>query len=249
MTPSLFDLPLRMGDAAALADVLLDVLGAQPKPVTDEQRGRVASWSASLNFAAMRPCFASLERDPVHPVACYLCVDGVDDQPLLLRVAPSASPSSGLFPKAILIGRTHLKKFEVVLNAIPFGPGDHDRIAVFSEQVNPAFQPRRAGARPVVLVRGADPAGTFAAAFEAFRRVLKSTGQNQAAFGISEGQDPEHFYFAVVWSAIRAGWREGYALQGPSKLRRNYQDELHAVAHTVEIPAGATHDEILALIS
>jgi len=196
----------------------------------------------------MRPCFASIERDPVHPVACYLCVDGVDDQPLLLRVAPSASPSSGLFPKAILIGRTHLKKFEVVLNAVPFGPADCDRIAVFSEKVNPVFQPRRAGARPVILVRSADPAGTFAAAFDAFRRLLKSTGQNQAAFGISDGQDPEKFYFAVVWSAIRAGWREGYALQGPAKVRRTYEDELHAVARTVEIPARASRDEISALI-
>lgn len=238
-----------MSDAAPLAEIVLEVLGSQARPVTDEQRARGASRAASLSFAAMRPYLASLERDPVHPAACYLCVDGVDAQPLLLRAAPAASPSSGLFPKAILIGRTHLKKFEVVLNAVPFGPADHDRIAVFSEQVNPAFQPRRAGSRPVILVRSDDPAGTFPAAFEAFRGLLKTTGLNQAAFAISEGQDPDAFYFTAVWSAIRTGWREGYALQGPSKTNRKYEDELPAVAREVVIPPHAKPDEIAALIT
>jgi hypothetical protein len=243
-----------MGDAAALAEVLLEVLGPQPKPVTDEQRARVASRSASLAFGALKPYCASLERDPVHPAACYLSVDGVDGQPLLLRAAPATSPSSGLFPKAILIGRTHLKRFEVVLNAIPFGPGDRERIAAFSEELNAAFQPRRAGSRPVILVRAAHPAEAFPAAFEAFRRLMKTTGLNQAAFALWEGQDAEEFYFATVWSAIRAGWREGYALRGPSSLaipgvrRKPYEGEIEAVARTVEIPAGAAADEIGSLI-
>jgi hypothetical protein len=212
VTPTLFDLPLRLGDTAALAEVLLDVLGALPKPVTDEQRARIASRAGSVRFQNLRVYFGSLERDPVHSAAYYVCVDGIDDQPMLLRVAPSTTPSSGLFPRAILIGRTHLGPREVVINAVPFGPDDRGKIQVFSEQLNKAFLPKPAGMKAVVAVQG--DSSTFAGAFETFRKTLKSTGQNQAAFALAEGQDAEEFYFAVVWSAIRIGWREGYALQG-----------------------------------
>ena len=213
MTPTLFDLPLRLGDTVALAEILLDVLRADAKPVSDEQRGRIASRAASITFQGLRPHFGSIERDPVHPAAYYICVDGVEDVPLLLRVAPSTTPSSGLFPKAILIGRTHLGPREVVINAVLFGPRDHDRIQVFAQKLNRAFLPKPAGLRPVTRVWSDAPGQTFPAAFDTFRRLLRSTGQNQAAFAMAEGQDAEAFYFAVVWAAIRAGWREGYSLQ------------------------------------
>ena len=211
VTPTLFDLPLRLGDTVALAEILLDVLRADAKPVSDEQRGRIGSRAGSIPFQCLRPWFGSIERDPVHPAAYYICVDGVEDQPLLLRMAPSTTPSSGLFPKAILIGRTHVGPRELVINAVPFGPADYDRIQVFAEKVNRAFLPKPAGTRPVTRVWSDQPAQTFPAAFDTFRKLLKSTGQNQAAFAMSEGQDAEKFYFAAVWAAIRAGWREGYA--------------------------------------
>jgi hypothetical protein len=219
VTPSLFDLPLRLGDTVVLAEIFLDVLRADSKRVIDDQRGRIASRAASLEFQCLRPWFGSIERDPVHPAAYYICVDGVDDQPLLLRVAPSTTPSSGLFPKAILIGRTHLGPREMVMNAVPFGPEDFSRIQVFSEKVNPAFLPKPAGIRPITHVWSDRPAETFPASFDMFRKLLKNTGQNQAAFAMAESQDAERFYFATVWAAIRAGWREGYALQGPSSRR------------------------------
>lgn len=248
MTPSLFDLPLSLGDAAQLASVVLEVSGSQPRPVTDDQRNRTASRLASAVFTAMRPQYASLERDPVHPAACYLCVDGVDNQPLLLRVAPASTPSSGLFPKSILIGRTQTglgpASREVVLNAAPFGPADHERIAVFSEQVNPAFQPRPAGSRPAIVVRSRRPAEQFPEVLAAFRRMLKSTGLNQAAFGLSEGQDAVEFYFATVWAAIRSGWREGYALQGPAAIaipgvkRKVFESSPEVVTRVVDLPSG-----------
>ena len=152
-------------------------------------------------------------------------VDGVDDRPLMLRVAPSTTPSSGLFPRAILIGRTHLGPREVVINAVPFGPKDYDRIQVFAEKVNRAFLPKPAGMRPVARVWSDRPAQTFPAAFDTFRKLLKSIGQNRAAFAMAAGQDAEEFYFAAVWAAIRSGWREGYALQGPSS-RRGFELEL-----------------------
>ena len=118
VTPSLFDLPLRLGDAALLAPILFEQLGSRPVPVTSEQRVRIASRAGALRFSALRPHYGSLERDPVHPSACYLCVDAIEGEPLLLRVAPAKTPSSGLFPRSILIGRTFIGREEVVFNVV-----------------------------------------------------------------------------------------------------------------------------------
>jgi hypothetical protein len=219
VTPALFDLPLRLGDAAALADILIDrPASALRKPLTDEIRSRLAARVRSANFECMTPLMPSLERDPVHPSAWYVCVDGVEKQPLLLRVAPATTPSSGLFPKAILIGRTFAGTQEVVLNAVSFGAEDHDRILAFSEHVNTAFQPKPFGSHPVIRVSGKVPAEAFPAAFEAFPGLLRSSGLSRAAFGLMEGQDATSFYFATVWAAIRAGWREGYTLHSPAPV-------------------------------
>jgi hypothetical protein len=134
----LFDLPLRLGDAAALAAILFHELGTKPVAVKAAQRRRIEARSGGLKFTAMRPFFASLERDPVHPSAYYICVDGVESQPLLLRVATASTPSSGLFPKSILIGRTFVGRTEAVFNAIPFGPRDEDAIRTYASIMHPA---------------------------------------------------------------------------------------------------------------
>ena len=147
MTASLFDLPLRLGDAVSVASLLLE-LPVVAKAVTPDQRSRVAARAAALRFGAMTPYFQSLERDPIHPSAYYLCVDGVDAQPLLLRSAPASSPSSGIFPKAILIGRTFVAPpagsravtTEMVLNAIPFGDSDEAAIGAFADNINIAYR-------------------------------------------------------------------------------------------------------------
>ncbi len=250
MTPALFDLPLRLGDAATLAEILLNQPAAtQFKPLTDDFRSRVAA-RAAAGFENMTVHFGSLERDPVHPSAFYVCVDGIENQPLLLRIATAQTPSSGLFPKAILIGRTFLGAREAVLNVVPFAPSDHERILTFSEQVNIAFQPKLFGSRPVIRVSGDSPATAFA--FEEFRKLFRSSGQNQAAFGTSGGQDPVEFYFSTVWSAIRAGWREGYALHSavpvapiPGVRRRPFEMDLNIVREVVLL-AGMTRDQIAA---
>ncbi|MDP9171568.1 MAG: hypothetical protein M3N54_13195 [Acidobacteriota bacterium] len=96
------------------------------------------------------------------------------------------------------------------MNSVPFGPGDHDRIRAFSERVNRAFLPRQSGSRPVTVLRGE-------AAFEEFGRLLRATGKFQAAFAPAEGGNAVEFYFAIVWAAIRAGWRGGYALEAPAQ--------------------------------
>ena len=211
MTPSLFDLPLRLGDAVALSTLVFEF--ADGRPVNDEVRNRIGGRAAGMKFGALRPYPASLERDPIHPSAYYCCVDGIDGQPLLLRIALAAAPSSGLFPKAILIGRTHVGKKELVLNVVPFGPGDHARIKTFSEELNRNFLPKTYGLKPVVRVSGDSPATLFPFAAEGFRTALKASGQNLACFAALPGTDLPRFYFDTVWSMIRAGWREGYVLQ------------------------------------
>jgi hypothetical protein len=219
-----------MSDAARFAEVLLGVLGAVPKPVTEEERTRIASRCAPLSLEHLTPYFPSIERDPIHPAAAYVCADGVDSQPLLLRAAPASSPSSGLFPKSILIGRTHLSKFEVVINAIPFGPGDDERIAVFSQKVNKVFRPRSSGSKPVIVIRSDAPAQTLPAVFDAFRRRLKATGRSQLAFaGIPES--------VISWAAIRAGWREGYSL-----------DTFESAAATIDVTPDMSSEDIEFLI-
>jgi len=258
VTPTLFDLPLRLGDAAALAAILLSQpqnRAAALKPIADEFRSRAAARASGTVFEAMTPLFPSLERDPVHPSALYICVDGVEQQPLLLRIAPSSTPSSGLFPKAILIGRTFVGDQEVVLNAIPFGPLDHDRIAVWAEQVNPAFQPKPFGNRASTVLKSEDPEATFQAAFAALRKILRASGRNSAAFGLLEGQDPDQFCFTTVWAAIRCGWREGYALQSRTSVppiagfrRRPFEME-NPESRTLLLTKEMGADEIEALLS
>lgn len=252
MTPALFDLPLRLSDAVALAGVILN----QPArvlngPLTEEFRARIAARASGLQFEAMTPCLGSLERDPIHHSAWYVCADGVESAPLLLRMAPASTPSSGIFPKSILIGRTFVGSQELVFNAIPFGYRDQDRILKFSEEVNPAFQPKAAGSRPVVRVSGSAPGETFPAAFEGFRRLLRASGQNVAAFGLATDQDPADFYFATVWAAIRSGWREGYALHSdaavppiPGVRRRPFESTL-TIAREIVLRSGMSREDIL----
>ena len=151
MTPALFDLPLRLRDAVAVAELLLD-MPAVARPVTAEQRSRIAARAAGTVFEALTPRWKTLHRDPVHPSAYYLCVDGIEGQPLLLRCAPAKTPSSGLFPKAILIGRTFVRPLpgsrataaEMVMSSIPFGPADEAAVLTFADQVallRPANRP------------------------------------------------------------------------------------------------------------
>ena len=211
VTPSLFDLPLRLGDAVSLAALVFEF--AEGRQINDEVRGRIAGRAAAVSFQAMRPFVGSLERDPVHPSAYFCCVDGVDRQPLLLRIALASAPSSGLFPKAILIGRTHLDKRELVINAVPFGPDDREQIQTFSEKLNPAFLPKPFGTKPVIRLMGEAPGIDFFAAADALRVLLKSTGQNLACFAAAPGADLPAFYYETVWAMIRVGWREGYCMQ------------------------------------
>ncbi len=200
MTPSLFDLPIRPPEAAKLAVLVLEQ--AAEKPLTDEIRNRIAGRAALLKLENLKPWFGSMERDPFHPSAIYCMVEGVESQPFLLRLAPNATPSSGLFPKSILIGRMPGPGgAELVVNAVPFAFSSGATIAAFTAKVNRAFQPRPRGMRSAIIVESLRPETVLPAAFDVFRGILKQRGLNFA--GAANTQ-------VGSWSAIRSGWREGF---------------------------------------
>jgi hypothetical protein len=196
VTPVPLDLPVRPPEAAELARLIFQQ--AEGKRLSDDVRGRTASRAAQLRLETIRPYFGSLAREPVHHGTYYLAVDGIGGVPLLLHMAPPAAPTSGIFQKPLLIGRLA----DVVLNAIPFGPDDAENIAAFVARIDPAFAPRPQGARPAIAI-----ASDLPAAFETFRGVLRRSGKNLAAACCVP-------LAAAQWSAIRAGWREGYSAIG-----------------------------------
>lgn len=210
MTPVPLDLPLRPPEAAELANLVFSL--AERKPLNDDLRARVAARLAPMRFESLRPCPGSLSRDPVHHSTYYMAVDGYmaedsrEAEPLLLHMAPAAAPTSAIFPKPLLIGRMRSARGpEMVLNAIPFGPRDHENIGRFAGQIDAAFAPRAQGTRPAIV------APPIPAAFEGFRAVFKSRRKNLAALGARAGDtDPSDFYYGCIWTAIRTGWREEY---------------------------------------
>jgi hypothetical protein len=197
VTPVPLDLPLRPAEATELANLIFD--HAERKPLTDELRNRLAARASFLKLETVTPYFGSLERDPVHPSAYYLAVDGLDS-PHLLYLALAAAPTSSIYHKPLLIGR--MRRFggpEMVISAIPFGSDDHTAIEAFAERINTAFHPQPQGARSTITIEEQPEA-----AFAFFRRLQKKSGKNFAALAGD--------YHAAMWAAIRAGWRSGYTI-------------------------------------
>jgi hypothetical protein len=203
VTPVPLDLPLRPSEAALLGNLILD--HAERKPLTDEVRNRLAARASVLQLETIRPYFGSLERDPVHPSAYYLAVDAAGEEPWLLYLALATAPTSSIFYKPLLIGRTRRANGpEMVINAIPFGPSQVDELEKFAGHINAAFLPRPQGTRTAIA------APPSPAAFDAFRTILKRTGKNLAAICVPAESPIRDAYAAGLWAAIRAGWREGY---------------------------------------
>ena len=204
MTPVPLDLPLRLSEAAELANLVFSL--AERMPLKNEIRNRVAARAAVLSLETIRPYPGSLERDPVHHSTYYLAVDGAAGEPLLLHMALGGAPTSGIFSKALLIGRTRLADGrDIVINAVPFGPCDHQNLDKFVAQSGTAFLPRPQGSRTAIA--GDDPA-----AFDTFRDILKATGKNVAALAVPAGSAATDFFYAGLCAAIRAGWRDGYTI-------------------------------------
>lgn len=205
-------LPLKANEAAALADLVYQQL--EGRPLTADLRNRFAARVPQLALETFTAYPGSLARDPIHPSTYYVAIDthfGDDASPMLLRIAPASAPASGLFPAAMLIGRMRPGGGrEIVINAVPFAASDREAVHTFSEQVDRAFLPRPQGPQSAIIVEHSD----FGAAFRAFRAIFKSTGLNFAA--IAGDLD------AALWSAIRAGWREGWNAQTTNPNAADY---------------------------
>ena len=201
-------LPLKASEAAALADLVYQQLEGQP--LTQDLRNRFAARLPQLALETFTPYPGSLARDPIHPSTYYIAID-TQSAPMLLRIALASSPASGLFPGAMLIGRMRPGGGrEIVINAVPFHSSDRESVRTFAEQVDRAFLPRPQGPQSAIIAEGPD----FAAAFRAFRAILKSTGLNLAAIAGD--------FDAALWSAIRAGWREGWNAQTKDPSAADY---------------------------
>lgn len=217
MTPVPIELPLSAADAARIAEVLMPA--ADGRPVRDDVRNRVAAQFPRGRLASLTAYFGSLAADPVHPAAYFLAVDGLlhgDPQPLLLRIASASTPASALFPNPLLIGRMRAgHDREVVVSATPFGPADRDHVLRYAAEVDPSFQPRATGTRAPFAIAAAEPETVLPEAFPALRYLLRTRGWNQAVFRPVD-LDPATIHrteTVAVWSAIRAGWREGFSLE------------------------------------
>ncbi len=240
MSPVPMELPLKASEAAAVADVVFQM--AEGRTLTEELRNRIDGRLRGLGLDSLRPHTGSLQQDPIHSTTWYLAVDALaagGSRPLLLRLALASSPSSGLFPNAILIGRMRPGGGrEVVVNAIPFSTADAEAVRTFAERVDPAFLPRPQGARPAIAVGNRHPEISLPAAFDAFRAILKTSGVNLAStvqlsatremavervIAARDGENPtamghtrvsiRRLYEAGLWAAIRAGWRDGYTAE------------------------------------
>ena len=195
------DVPVRASEASELADLIFEL--AEPRRLTDDLRSRLQGRIGNLKLETIVAHTGSLCADPVHPAAFYIAIDGVREgvtKPWLLRVADANTPSSALFPKAILIGRMRLQnRREIVASVVPFGPGDAVPVRTYAEEVDRVFLPRAQGTSPSMAAFANDQP------FGEFRAIHKAGGLNWAATWGSRD--------AAVWAAIRAGWREGYSAE------------------------------------
>jgi len=214
MNPVPLTLPVRAADAAALADLVLQVTGRGP--MSDASRHQLAARLGSLSLASFTALPWSLAADPSAPQTFYIAVDA--KEPWLLHIAPEASPASALFPKPTLIGRMRTPfGVEVVVNAVPFGPGNVEAIAAYAERLDRAIQPRPQGNQALLVAAVREPD----MAFRQFRAVLRKCGLNVAAFETEV--TPE-----LTWAAARHGWREGFSALGVTRMEA--VDEAAAVS-------------------
>ncbi len=207
------ELPVRASEAAALAEVVFQMADGR-QPLRDDLRNRITARVAGERFETLRVFPGSLAQDPVHAAAYLIAVDatmGGTSTPLLLRMALSSAPSSALFPNATLIARKRTgPDQEFVIDATPFSPSDHREIRLYAEEVDRGFMPRPHGSQAAVVLVPEDPETAFPSAFQAYRRVLRNSGQNVAAV-LCQSADIERWLSTALWTAIRSGWREGFS--------------------------------------
>ena len=192
--------------------------------------------------------------------------------PLLLHFSLASGKAASLFSGPIFSEQLKLstasgKEVIVNVNAYPFASTDRENIRLFAEKVNTKFLPRPQGKQPAVAAGNRHPEISLPAVLEGYRTVLEKLKVNMAstvqlsatremtlddAIAAREGEDPteightrvsiRHLYHAGLWSAIRAGWREGYTAEAdhfivtgnnPEQIGRSVVAVKEAIRHAV----------------
>jgi hypothetical protein len=247
-------------EAGAIAECVLRQV--EGRALSDDLRARLARDFSTLRLAILRPHAGSLEKDPDDASNYYLVVDareGGQATPWLLQLAPVSAPSSKRFPNPVWTERVGTGTgAQVELKVFPFRSHDHEAIRIFAEQVAPAFLPRPQGAQPAIAAGNRHPEISLPAVFDAYRTILERMNVNMAstvqlsatremttdeALARREGEDPtaaghtrvsiRHLYYAGLWAAIRAGWREGYTAEADHFIVSGANDE--QIADSVEM--------------
>ena len=233
------ELPMRANEAAALADLILQM--GERQVLTTEVRNRLLSRIPSLGLESLKPYMGSLVKDPTHSSTYYLAVDAVSmagvAKPFLLHMALSSAPASAHFMKPILVGRMRPGGGrEIVVNAIPFGPEDIQTVRTFGEQVDRGFLPRPQGMLSSISIAVADPAHDLPKAFEAYQMANQELRMNLAAPVRVELADQFEASYAVgLWGAIRCGWREGYTIEAALEVSGNDDANLERVKQSIRM--------------
>jgi hypothetical protein len=209
MSPAPLVLPVRAAEAMAVADVILET--AERRPLADDVRNRVGGRLAALRLDGLKAWPGSLARDPVHASSYFIAVEGSPESGAdcwLLRVALASAPASALFPNPVLITRSRGSTGgEIVISAIPFASTNSNEVRAYATAIDTAFLPRPRGTQAALTVCAAEPAVQIPAVFQAWRRIARSRVPLAAAVDCTAG---EGVFAVTTWSAIRAGWRDGF---------------------------------------
>lgn len=139
----------------------------------------------------------------------------------------------------------------------PFGSKDRSNIATFANRIDRAFLPRPQRALPAIAAGNRHPSVSLPAVFDAFDEILRTTGRNLAStvqlsatremttdaeIAIRDGANPtapghtrvsiRELYYAGLWAAIRAGFRDGYTAEADHFIVSGSGDD--AIAKSVE---------------
>ena len=261
------DMPIKASEASALADLVFE--STESHALTDELRARFAARVRALDLSSMRVYPGSLAQDASYVSSYYLAVDTTgpaQERSFLLHLGSAAAPSNALFPNAMLIGRMRPSGGrEIVVNAIPFHSVDRSAIRAFAQQIDRMFLPRPQGSQPAIAVGNRHPEISLPAVFEAFGVLLKAHGVNLAStvqlsatremtlermLADRDGENPTaaghtrvsiaHLYDTGLWSAIRAGWREGYNAEADHFIVTG--DNSDQIARSIELVKESIHE-------
>ncbi len=241
MKPIPINLPVRLSEAAALVDLIVECQAEAPD--SGRARARLAERLGPLGLAGLSVMPGSLESIPGQPGSFMIAADGLADPAHPAHLLLVAGPVTGFegtgFDGAHELGRIRPRGGrELAIHAVPFAPTDRENVTAFVHRSGGAFAPRPQRALPGIATGNRHPEISLPAAFRGFRTILETRKLNVAstvqlsatremttdeAIAARDGENPvaightrvsiRHLYHCGLWAAIRAGWREGYTAE------------------------------------